>query len=265
MEICDSVSAPTSIRGIITQLKAWFPPDAHKERDLPGGKKWFYIPWQLIRERFDEVCPDWEVSYSAPSYLGDYCAITCTISIGGISKQGVGNAEILLLSNSGKNMARGTPIERATADAFKNAAEVWGCARYLDEQTDPKKQAEFIRYMQHSGDGRAADFYHRNAGSLPTKKQRTSQSNPFGAGKASVSPIGGASNVITDSQVTRFWSIARSTGFSDDGVKRLLLSRGLESSKIIPKSAYDELCLRVGDRDVAAHYNQAIESSKMEF
>ncbi|NJO39347.1 MAG: hypothetical protein HC769_11800 [Cyanobacteria bacterium CRU_2_1] len=166
---------------IIPQLKAWFPPDAHKERDLPGSGKWFYIPWQLIRERFDEVCPDWQVSYSTPVYLGDYCTITCTITIAGIAKQGVGNAEILLLSSSGKNMARGTPIERATADAFKNAAEAWGVARYLDEQSDPKTKADFIRYMQRSGDGRAAAFHHRNEGNLPTRSPSTTKATkPFG-------------------------------------------------------------------------------------
>ena len=173
------------IQDIIAQLKAWFPPEAHGERELPGGGKWFYIPWQLIRERFDQVCPDWEVSYSAPAYLGDYCTITCTITIGGIAKQGVGNAEILLLSSSGKNMARGTPIERATADAFKNAAESWGVARYLDEQTDPKTKADFVRYMQHSGNGRAADLYHRNQGNLPRNgfngsASAKAQAKPFG-------------------------------------------------------------------------------------
>lgn len=159
-----------SIREIIEALKAWFPPEAHKERDLPGGGRWLYIPWQLIRERFDEVCPDWQVSYSAPEYLGDYCAVRCTITIQGIAKQGIGNAEIMLLSSSGKNMARGTPIERATADALKNAAEVWGVGRYLDEQTDPKTKADFIRYMQRSGDGRAATFHHRNEGNLPPQR-----------------------------------------------------------------------------------------------
>jgi hypothetical protein len=170
------------IRDILTQLKAWFPPEVHKERDLPGGGKWFYIPWQVIRERFDEVCPDWEVSYSPATYLGDYCTITCTITIGGISKQGVGNAEVMLLSSSGKNMARGTPIERATADAFKNAAEAWGVGRYLDEQTDPKTKADFVRYMQHAGDGRAADFHHRNEGNLPQRSIGPTkiQAKPFG-------------------------------------------------------------------------------------
>ena len=171
----------TDLRDTIVKLKAWFPREAHDERDLPGGGKWFYVRWQLIRERLDEACPGWEVYYSAPTYLGDYCTITCTIAIGGVSKQGVGNAEILLLSSSGKNMARGTPIERATADAFKNAAEAWGVARYLDEQTDPKAKADFVRYMQRSGDGRAADFHHQNEGNYqkPNQPKKQGKAQPF--------------------------------------------------------------------------------------
>jgi hypothetical protein len=170
------------IQSIIAQLKAWFPPEAHRERELPGGGTWFYIPWQLIRERFDQVYPGWQVAYSTPVFLGDYCTITCTITIEGVSKQGVGNAEVVLLSSSGRNMARGTPIERATADAFKNAAEAWGVGRYLDEQSDPKTKADFVRYMQRSGDGRAADFYHRNQGNVPSRSPLPPkfQAKPFG-------------------------------------------------------------------------------------
>ena len=137
---------------IIEQLKQPFPVAAHKERKLPGGGRWFYIPWQAIRDRLDEVCPEWEVSYSEPGYLGDFCHITCTITIKGVSRSAPGNAPIELLSSSGKDMSRGTPIERAIADAFKNASESFGVARYLDDQ-------EFVvKYMQSRGDGRAYKF-----------------------------------------------------------------------------------------------------------
>jgi hypothetical protein len=137
---------------IIEQLKQPFPVAAHKERKLPGGGRWFYIPWQAIRDRLDEVCPEWEVSYSAPGQLGEYCYITCTITIGGVSRSAPGNAPMELLSSSGKDMSRGTPIERAIADAFKNASESFGVARYLDDQ-------DFVvRYMQSRGDGRAYKF-----------------------------------------------------------------------------------------------------------
>ena len=168
---------------IIPHLKAWFPPEAHRDRDLPGGGKWFFIPWQQIRERLDEVCPEWQVSYSAPQYIGDYCTVTCTITITGISRQGIGNAEIEVLSKRGKDMSRGTPIERAVADAFKTAAEAWGVARYLDEQADDQTREAFVRYMHGKGDGRAALNYHRNEGSLPATAQASRKadvSKPFG-------------------------------------------------------------------------------------
>lgn len=144
------------IKQIVNELKKPFLPSQHREREIRGGGRWFFVPWQDIRDRLDEVCPEWQVSYSQPGYLGDYCHITCTITIMGISRSAPGNAEIQLVSSRGKDMARGTPIERAIADAFKNAAEAWGVGRYLDNQ-------EFVvNYMQSKGDGRAYKYWHEN-------------------------------------------------------------------------------------------------------
>lgn len=152
-----------NISEIITQLKKPFPASAHKERELPGGDRWFYIPWQLIRERLDEVYPEWEIFYSDPVYVGDItnekthlCSIRCGIKIGSITRWGVGNAPLTLTSNKGKDMSRGTPIERARADAFKNAAEEWGVGRYIDDQM------AVSRILQQAGDGRAAAFAAKN-------------------------------------------------------------------------------------------------------
>ncbi len=133
-------------REILKRLKEPFAPEDHQERVLPGSGKWFFISWQKIRERLDDVCPDWEVDYSEPVYIDAYCTIRCTLTIAGIKRSAPGNGEI-------KNK-RGTPIENATADAFKNAAEAFGVARYLDEQS--KEAREFtIRYLHSKGDGRA--------------------------------------------------------------------------------------------------------------
>lgn len=170
-----------TITEVMHQLKNWFAPEDHQLRDLPGGGKWYFVPWQRIRERLDEAYPDWQIDYTEPSYVGDYCVIACTITIMGRSRKGVGNAPIQLISSTGKDMSRGTPIERATADAFKNAAEAWGVARYLDEQTDPKTKADFIKYMQKAGRGDVALNYHRNEGNLPPKQKRQDPpSKPFG-------------------------------------------------------------------------------------
>ena len=139
-------------REIIVKLKEPFPPHLHQERKLPGGGRWFFIPWQSIRERLDEVYPEWECFWGEPIYLGQNCIIQCTIKIAGISRSAPGNAPIELISSSGKDMSRGTPVERATADAFKNAAEAWGIGRYLDDQDFT------VKHMRSVGDGRAYKF-----------------------------------------------------------------------------------------------------------
>ncbi len=122
----------------------------HKDRDLPGGGRWWYLPWQTIRAYLDEVCPDWQVLYSDPIYLDKFCVVTCTLSLCGVSRQGVGSAPIELISSKGKDMARGNPIERAIADSFKNAAEQFGIGAYLDEQTDDTTKQRFLDYMTHA-------------------------------------------------------------------------------------------------------------------
>lgn len=61
-----------------------------------------------------------------------------------VQREGVGNSEA--------TKGYGTPVERATADAFKNAAESFGVGAYLDNQ-------EFVvKHLQSKGDGRGFQF-----------------------------------------------------------------------------------------------------------
>lgn len=145
-------------QSILVKLREPFPPNAHKERKLPGGGRWFYIPWQTIRDRLEELFPlDWTATYSDPVVVGDYTVIRCQLTIlrsqGGITREGVGNDKAYPeLNDQGKAKTIGTPPERARADAFKAAAEEFGIGSYLDDQ-------QFvIRHMQGKGDGRAAKF-----------------------------------------------------------------------------------------------------------
>jgi len=130
------------------KLRQPFSPEDHVIRDLPGGKKWVYIPWQKIRSRLHKACPDWQVSYSDPIYLEDHCCVRCKITIENVSREAIGNAKIQLISIAGKDMSRGTPIERAIADAFKNAAECFGVGAYLDDQE------YVVRYLHNKNDPR---------------------------------------------------------------------------------------------------------------
>lgn len=146
---------------ISPKLKEWFSPEDHEERKLPGGGKWFFVPWQRIRDRLDNVCPDWAASYSDPiecgrtADLNGIIVIRCRLTLCGVTREGVGNSEndAYRINEEKRYKGYGTPIERATADAFKQAAESFGVGAYLDLQKDQRDR--FVKYMNKRGDGRA--------------------------------------------------------------------------------------------------------------
>lgn len=161
---------------IIAKLKAPFRPDQHSDRPLKGGKTWFYVKWQLIRDRVEAVDPNYLQEFGDPQFLDKYCHVSCRLTIYGISRQAIGNAEISLVSGAGNNMERGNAIERAIADAFKNAAEAFGVGAYLDDQK------AVIREFTKVGDSRAykyaKDQQQVDAGLPPihgSQKPKTSQ------------------------------------------------------------------------------------------
>ena len=116
------------------QLKDWLPIDCHEIRDLPGGGKYAFISWQNVRARLDELC-NFEIEFSDPVIVDDLCTIRCTIAIEGVRRQGMGVCSVI------KKGIRGTFVESAIADAFKNAAEQFGVGHYLD---NPQVQNKLI-------------------------------------------------------------------------------------------------------------------------
>jgi hypothetical protein len=239
---------------ILPQLRAKFPAEVHKERELPGtSKTWWYVPWQAIRDRLDEICPDdWSVSYSPATYLGEYCNITCRLTICGLTREGVGSVPVTLLSSRGKDMARGNPTERAVAESFKTAAEQFGIAAYLDEQTDEKTRLSFIKFMQRSGNGKPlAEYYNQQRtanGESPKPKPSNLPAKPFG--QPQPSPL------ITDEQRKRFWTTAKNTGYTEDGIRALIAASNFSSTKEITLNAYQVLCEKAADPDLRDIYNE---------
>lgn len=129
-------------------LTAKFEPNEHLKRRLPGGGEWYFVPWQTIRARLNKVCPEhWSDRYSDITFTNGYCFVICTLTICGVSHQGVGSTPIETLNAKGKDTSYGDPIERAIADAFKNACEQFGIAAYLDVQRDPAKKQAFLKYV----------------------------------------------------------------------------------------------------------------------
>lgn len=163
-----------ALESILADLKKPFAAEEHKERSLPGGGRWFFIPWQLIRKRLDEVCPDWQVSYSDPIIAGELVVIRCRLTIGTVSREGVGNSEAFVEKTEGGNYKFGTPVEKASADAFKNAAEAFGVGRYLDDQQ------YVMRYMQAQGDGRGYAFSQQRQAIKQQARSRAVPQSPSG-------------------------------------------------------------------------------------
>jgi hypothetical protein len=160
----------------IEKLKAYFPADEHLERKLPGGGRWFYIPWQQIRERLDQSCPDWTCEYSDPIKMPDgETVIRCKITIEGCTREGVGVAPMADFNDSGKRKGIGSPVEVAIADAFKNAAEQFGVGAYIDNQK------KLVTYLQSKMDGRGVKFYKENGwkehGAMGVPKSLSSAKN----------------------------------------------------------------------------------------
>ena len=116
------------------QLKDWLPIDCHEIRDLPGGGKYAFISWQNVRARLDELC-NFDIEFSDPVIVDDLCTIRCTITIESVRRQGMGVCSVV------KKGIRGTFVESAIADAFKNAAEQFGVGHYLD---NPQVQSKLI-------------------------------------------------------------------------------------------------------------------------
>jgi hypothetical protein len=56
-------------------------------------------------------------------------------------------------------------------------------------------------------------------------------------------------NKISDAQKKRFYAIAKGTGFSDDEIKKHLLTLGIEHTADILKSQYDDLCVWAEGKD----------------
>ncbi|MBR8840426.1 MAG: hypothetical protein DSM106950_42190 [Stigonema ocellatum SAG 48.90 = DSM 106950] len=229
------------LKRIQSELKKVFPASRHEVRDLPGGqRKWVYLKWQTIRERLDEVCPDWIIDYSEIQYLGNDAICRCGITILGVRKEAIASVPISILSSKGNEMTRESAADRLAAEAIKNSGEAWGVGRYLDDQQFT------IRYLW------------ENMGELDEKMQgevrRLSEQYKIQVGvRQSVTPkayketgfihaVAGISSesLITEGQRKRLWAIAKNElKLSDDQIKSALKHFGFEKTELITRDKYD--------------------------
>ncbi|MBO3463266.1 hypothetical protein G7B40_031325 [Aetokthonos hydrillicola Thurmond2011] len=253
----------TEIREELTriqvELKKVFPPEQHEIRDLPGNAgRWVYLRWQTIRERLDAVCPDWSNDHSEIQYLENEAVCRCGITILGVRKEAIASVPISLVSGKGKEMTRGSPADRLAAEGLKNAAEIWGVGRYLDDQKfvihylsdrlselDENMQGEVrklceqykiytgVRQPQRKAPENEGSFLHALAGTNPTLK-------------------------ISQRQRNRLWAIGKSElKLSDDQIKSAYKELGFEKCEDITPDKYEQVVERLRSLSKAADNNVA--------
>ena len=225
------------LQEILPKLTAWFPPEDHKERKLPGGGRWFYIPHQAITRHLNEVCPgEWHTKINSTNIAGDYTVILLELTICGVTRTGVGDDKTFPETNEeGKAKIIGTPPVRAFRNAFKVACEQFGICSYLDEQSSNRNA--FIKFMQSKGDLRAYKYAQENewkeAGAMGTAKK--SAADNVSAGIES-------SSFITEGQRKRLWAIAKTElKLSDEQIKTNLKRYGFEKTEDITRDKYEVL------------------------
>ena len=99
-----------------------------------------YVEWHTVADLLDRICPDWSHQVNSIKQIGDLVAVTASITIQGVTRQGIGTGSAY----------DEVGIKKAEHDALKRAAVKFGIARELyrkeEEEIDRKaSQPSFPR------------------------------------------------------------------------------------------------------------------------
>jgi hypothetical protein len=99
---------------LVKQREGW--------RDRNGNQHVIdYVEWHTVADILDRVAPAWSHSVRGVVQIGEIVAVTCAITIEGITREGVGTG----------TADNETGIKKAEHDALKRAAVKFGIAREL--------------------------------------------------------------------------------------------------------------------------------------
>jgi hypothetical protein len=121
----------SSFAGILDSLSRAITPDKIKHRvawkDRAGrDREVDYVEWHTVADLLDQIYPEWSHQVNNIQQIGDMVAITASITIHGVTRQGVGTGSVY--DEKG--------IKKAEHDALKRAAVKFGIARDLYRRED---------------------------------------------------------------------------------------------------------------------------------
>ena len=114
-----------------------------------------YVKERAISERIEEVDPAWGfVLIGAPVYRDNWVSIIASMTICGVTRQGVGSHELTgQKKNTGEQYDKQAEKAAAT-DALKRTARLFGVGRYLTDLTqsdDIRNEAQLEKWLQKRG------------------------------------------------------------------------------------------------------------------
>jgi Rad52/22 family double-strand break repair protein/SWIM zinc finger len=125
--------------------------------DRQGNTHWVeYIEWHTVADILDRVAPDWSHAVRNITQIGDVVAVTASITIDGVTREGVGTGPA----------DTETGIKKAEHDALKRAAVKFGIARDLY-----RRESDVIEENGGIAPSIARDPRPKTLGDLVTPKQ----------------------------------------------------------------------------------------------
>lgn len=105
-------------------------------RDRNGNQHMVeYVEWHTVADLLDKLAPEWSHAVRSVVQIGDMVAVTCAITIQGVTREGVG-------TGTAENE---TGIKKAEHDALKRAAIKFGIARELYQREEDSGQPDANR------------------------------------------------------------------------------------------------------------------------
>lgn len=121
-----SITTDSNFQLVLKKLSAPIPIALIKQREGWGGRDGLthfvdYIEWHTVADLLDHIAPQWSHAVRSITPIGSLVAVTASITINGITREGIGTGP------SDSEMG----IKKAEHDALKRAAVKFGIAREL--------------------------------------------------------------------------------------------------------------------------------------
>ncbi|MGH9755154.1 MAG: Rad52/Rad22 family DNA repair protein [Blastocatellia bacterium] len=152
---------PLAFANLLRTLRQSIDPRMIKSRegwtDRQGNTHWVeYIEWHTVADILDRVTPDWSHAVRNITQIGDLVAVTASITIDGVTREGIGAG----------SADTETGIKKAEHDALKRAAVKFGIARDLY-----RRESDIVEENGGIAPSIARDPRPKTLGDLVTPKQ----------------------------------------------------------------------------------------------